>query len=47
MAETAEAAGTAEMQSLPDSEPYEMRITDHGKIQSFVSFAVKFLQVSY
>ena len=47
--ETAEAAAVADahMRSLPTSEPHEMRITDHGKIHSFVSFALKFLQVSH
>lgn len=34
------------MGSISNSEPHEMRITDHGKIHSFVSFALEFLQVS-
>ncbi|KAF8581074.1 hypothetical protein K439DRAFT_1517220 [Ramaria rubella] len=32
--------------STISNEPHEMRITDHGKIHSFVTFALKFLQVS-
>jgi hypothetical protein len=27
------------------SEPHEMRITDHGKIKNFVTFALKYLSV--
>lgn len=31
--------------STSNAEPHEMRVTDHGKIHSFVAFALKFLQV--
>ncbi|KAF8518470.1 hypothetical protein JB92DRAFT_2902653, partial [Gautieria morchelliformis] len=41
---TEAAVAGADMGSLPNSEPHEMRITDHGKIHSFVSFGLKFLQ---
>jgi len=42
--ETTEDANT---ESAPNFEPHSIRITDHGKIHSFVSFALKFLQVSH
>jgi hypothetical protein len=40
------AAVEADAVSTSNTEPHEIRITDHGKIRTFVTFALNFLQVS-